>query len=72
MMSLKSTNNDLRKENESVKADIVIMKNVIKGLEAKCEDHEKHLNGIEQYLRVNNLEIVGLPPPVEGLLSKIP
>ena len=37
------------------------MKDTIKGLEINVNAHEKHLNGIEQYLRVNNLEIVGLP-----------
>ena len=34
--------------------------NKIKDLELEINDMKKHLNGIEQYLRVNNLEIIGL------------
>ena len=33
----------------------------------KIKDHETHLNDIEQYLRVNNLEIAGVPEATENL-----
>ena len=36
----------------------------IKELEKEMVDIHKHLNSIEQYLRVNNIEIVGLPEPI--------
>ena len=36
----------------------------IKELEKEMVNIHKHLNSIEQYLRVNNIEIVGLPEPI--------
>ena len=36
----------------------------IKELEKEMVNIQKHLNSIEQYLRVNNIEIVGLPEPI--------
>ena len=38
----------------------------IKDLELEIKDMKKHLNGIEQYLRVNNLEIIGLDEVKDG------
>ena len=37
----------------------------INQLEMEIYDIQKHLNSIEQYLRVNNIEIIGLPEPSE-------
>ena len=42
----------------------------IKLLEQELSDVQKHLNGIEQYLRVNNIEIVGLPECNEDVILK--
>ena len=45
---------DLEVNNDKLKADL-------DGVSEKRKSHETHINGIEQYLRINNLEIVGLP-----------
>ena len=60
---LKSTNEEIQRENLKLKSEILKSNENVKGLHEKIIEHENHLNGIEQYLRVNNLEIVGLPPP---------
>ena len=63
ILLLKSSNDEILKENETLKTDILTTNESIKGVKDKINGHESHLNGIEQYLRVNNLEIVGIPPP---------
>ena len=40
--------------------------NKIKDLELEIKDMKKHLNGIEQYLCVSNLEIIGLDEVKDG------
>ena len=42
----------------------------IKLLEQELSDVQKHLNGIKQYPRVNNIEIVGLPEADEDKCNK--
>ena len=69
---LKSTNEEIQWENLKLKSEILKSNENVKGLHKKVIEHENHLNGIEQYLRVNNLEIVGLPPPeYEGAPSPV-
>ena len=75
--SVKVLNNELSKENELLKQENLAIKASMNTYEEKLEDHENHLNSIEQYLCVNNLEIVGLPEaepegtPIEEELLKI-
>lgn len=37
----------------------------IKAIEQQMCEMQKHLHSLEQYLRINNVEIVGLPDPTE-------
>ena len=54
IQNLKNSNDDLRSECESLKQKYATT-------QEKIKDHGNHLNDIEQYLRVNNLEIMGVP-----------
>ena len=38
------------------------LKKELVNLEVKSNKQEEHINALDQYLRVNNLEIVGIPP----------
>ena len=38
------------------------LKEEVLSLDEKINKQETHINGIEQYIRVNNLEIIGIPP----------
>ena len=60
IQNLKNCNEELRSECESLKQKYTTTQDKIK-------DHETHLNNIEQYLRVNNLEIVVVPEATENL-----
>ena len=77
LMNFKTENVTLRKDNEMILASSSNMKEGIFRLEDKLNSQEIHINGIDQYLRVNNLEIVGLPPaepqgtPIEDTLLEI-
>ena len=77
LINLKTEIVTLHKDNEMVIASSSNMKEEIFRLEDKLNTQEIHINGIEQYLRVNNLEIVGLPPaesqgtPIEDTLLEI-
>ena len=77
ILILKTENATLRREKESNLADVSIVKEEIVRLKAEVSSQQKHINSMEQYLRVNNLEIVGLPPaeeegaPIEDTLIDI-
>ena len=77
ILILKNVNNDIRTENIALKEENITIKADLITCEEKLDEHENHLNGIEQYLRINNLEIVGLPvadpvdTPIEDELLKI-
>ena len=77
ILILKTENVTLRKEKETILAGAAIAKDELVRLEARVSSQEKHINGLEQYLCVNNLEIVGLPPaeedgaPIEDTLIDI-
>jgi hypothetical protein len=58
---LKIDNIDLRIVNESLKHENISLVERLDNIDTFLNDHEEHLNGIEQYLRINNLEVVGLP-----------
>lgn len=57
----KNQNKELQLENESLKEEISALKSDITSCKDKLSDHQSHLDSIEQYLRINNVEIVGLP-----------
>ena len=63
IQNLKNRNDDLRSECESLKQKYATT-------QEKIKDHGTHLNNIEQYLRVNNLEIVGVPEATENLTDE--
>ena len=63
IQNLKNSNDDLRSECESLKQKYA-------PTQEKIKDHGTHLNDIEQYLRVNNLEIVGVPEATENLTDE--
>ena len=77
LVNLKTATSELRNENAGLKQDNEALIERIINMETSIDEHEKHLNGIEQYLRVNNIEIVGLPEaevpgaPVEKTIIEI-
>ena len=77
LINLKTEIVTLHKDNEMILASSSNMKEEFLRLEDKLNTQEIHINGIEQYLQVNNLEIVGLPPaesqgtPIEDMLLEI-
>ena len=65
IINLNSRNNDLETQNEQILSDIHILKQneEFEKFDEDIREINHHINSIEQYLRVNNLEIVGLPEP---------
>ena len=68
---LKAKNDTLERANSALQKDIEATKQA--NIEADENDNDiqiqqlrKEINEIQQYLRVNNLEIVGLPEPLQG------
>ena len=57
---LKLTNRKLREEILDLKVNNDKLKADLDGVSEKIKSHETHFKGIEQYLHINNLEIVGL------------
>ena len=57
---LKLTNGELKEEILDLKVNNDKFKADLDGVSEKIKSHETHFYGIEQYLRINNLEIVGL------------
>ena len=58
---IKLENTELRNVNASLNNDNNSLAEQVNNIDSLVKRHDKHLNGIEQYLRVNNLEVVGLP-----------
>ena len=65
LLSLKSMNSNLETENNTLKNEIMKINIDMKVLSKDSQDHEEHFNAIERYLRINNVEVVGLPEPEE-------
>ena len=59
--NLQTTNDELRQEIISLKENREEMNQEMENLKKKNVEYEQHFNNIEQYLRVNNLEVVGYP-----------
>ena len=71
IVTIKAENTTLVQENNNLKREVETMKaerendNGANELKTKVEELSKRIDEIDQYLRVNNLEIVGLPEPDE-------
>ena len=70
IVNLKTQNTALTRENHELKTDMANVKEERRNngngdLEVRIVTLTKQINDIEQYLRINNLEIVGLPDPNE-------
>ena len=71
---LTTANNQLRQETVALRRTIDEMNETMnenndnqdKNVAAEIKEIRNHINEIEQYLRVNNLEVVGLPQPNQG------
>lgn len=61
--ALKAQNQQLNQENVQLRADINDLHEKDEAKETSLNDLQSQVNEIEQYLRSNNIEIVGLPPP---------
>ena len=64
---LKTRNEELEQRNEELQTEVNELRRDAVNLNEVNEEIDKihkHLNDIEQYLRVNNVEIVGLPNPL--------
>ena len=63
ILKINNSNRELTLENTKLASELAIFKEN-KNLD-NCKEEmmeiKRHLNGIEHYLRVNNLEVVGLP-----------
>ena len=62
VLKLKNENITLSKENELVNLKLSNLKKELVNLKVKSNKQEEHINTLDQYLSVNNLEIVGIPP----------
>ena len=58
IINLEAKNKIMNDQNNEMRVEIDQLK-------TQYNSCSNHLDGIEQYLRRNNIEIVGLPPPVE-------
>ena len=69
IVTIKAQNATLVQENDNLKREVETVKagrqndNGDNELKTKIEELTKRINEIDQYLRINNLEIVGLPEP---------
>ena len=61
VVQLKSIKDELNKENVELRADLNKAITRMVKAEQNLEVHEAHLNEIDQYLRINNIELVGHP-----------
>ena len=61
--ALKNRNEELAEENTQLRADVRNLKVKDEDKENRLQNLQSEVNEIQQYLRVNNIEIVGLPPP---------
>ena len=57
---------NLKNDNDVLKEEMKVLKKEKESLNIKMSEHDDHFNEIEQYLRVDNLEIVGHPDIEEG------
>ena len=69
---MKTENVKLTAENLTLKGQLVKVTNELDKvsnelvlIQETCNDHENHFNGIERYLRINNVEVVGLPNDIK-------
>ena len=66
ILNLQVENKNLVNKNIELNDNNDLLKVHVKSLEHKIVEHDNHLNAIEKYLRVNNLEIVGIPAAESG------
>ena len=61
IVTLKKANDNLKEELDSSKDTVDSLSSQLAEVKINITIHENHLNEIEQYLRANNVEVVGLP-----------